>query len=158
MNDNVYQMKLTTEYEERIYVIQADGTSFYQILFLKGNRDAKLNQIRQFKLASPYLTTLLNTYVFNNHEVFKSVTDLRELIHEALFLYSKDGEWFELNTATLERLNTIFKAMVIESTTIDEQMEGSKALRYFADELLNQAAALKAWHKEKMLNQDVTDG
>ena len=76
MNNNIFQMKLNTKYEERIYVIRAEATTLYQILFLKGNQDAQLNQISQFRHSSPYLIILLNTY-----------TDLEERIYKTLFLY-----------------------------------------------------------------------
>lgn len=76
------------------------------------------------------------------------MTILEERIYEALFLYRRSEKWFELNTVTLERLNTIFKAMNIEST-IDEQKEASKALRYFTDEIMERALALAAWREQR---------
>ena len=155
MNDNFYKMKLNSKYEECIYVIHAEGTSLYKILFVKGNLQGQLSQTSQFRLASPYTLTLLDTYIFNDHDVFESVTDLEEMVNRSLYLYRKDGDWFELNAVTFERLDAIFKAMDIDSTTIDEQKEGSKALRYFADELNKHALALAEWHEERMLSQDI---
>ena len=154
MNYNVFKMKLNSKYEECVYLVQAEGTSLYRILFIKGNLDAQLSQTSQFRLASPYPLKLLNTYIFNNHDVFESVTDLEEMVNRSLYLYRKDDGWFELNTVTLERLNTIFNAMDIESTTIDEQMEGSKAMRYFADELMERALTLAAWNEQMVGSND----
>ena len=96
-------------------------------------------QLRQLRLDSPYPLKLLNTYVFNNYLIFESLTDLEEMIYGFLSPYRKNGNWFELNTAILEKLNTIFKSVNVKSI-IEEGTLAIESLRYLSEEALKHGA------------------
>ena len=145
MNDNISQVESNVEGEWCIYIIWARGTLLYNIGFTRGKPEAQLNQLN---IACPYPVRLLQTYPCNNHEVFESIDDLKEIVYRALFLNRKNGDWFELNTYTLEKAKAIFKAVDIEST-LNEQKEGAEALRYLSEKLIKHADTMEIYMETK---------